>query len=102
MHATLPRRPRQRKRVARFCKLTHAADRSVLTLRVGKKTSRYVCGPILCQLGGKGVEVRKSDGSSYHVRLDGTDSTCDCLGFEAHGRCKHVDSLLALDRAGKL
>ena len=58
--------------------------------------------PIPSQMGGRGMILHKHDGTSYTVRLDGPDSTCDCKGFDSHGHCKHCESLLALQQRGKL
>jgi hypothetical protein len=42
------------------------------------------------------------DGRAYEVCLqDGADRCC-CLGFEAHGRCRHVSSLRDLVGRGEL
>jgi len=38
----------------------------------------------------------------YDVLLDGERSTCECQGFLRWGHCKHVESLLALIKCGKL
>jgi hypothetical protein len=51
---------------------------------------------------GKGLLLHKEDGASYAVCLSGPDSTCDCRGFDSHGHCKHVESLLALQQRGQL
>ena len=61
---------------------------------------------------GRGLLLHKPDGTSYAVGLSGTDSTCDCQGFERHGwhagpdgepvACKHVMALLAQQQRGKL
>ncbi len=32
-------------------------------------------------------------GDTYHVNASSPQDThCDCLGFERHGHCKHVDA----------
>src|SRR5262245_38597387 len=41
-------------------------------------------------------------GESYDVLLDGRQSSCECLGFQRHGHCKHVEGLQALVAAGQL
>jgi hypothetical protein len=40
--------------------------------------------------------------SVYDVCLDGEESSCECRGFLRHGHCRHLESLTALLRAGKL
>ena len=62
----------------------------------------YFLEPIPSQIGGRGLILHKHDGTSYAVCLSGPDSTCDCKGFVSHGHCKHCESLLALQKAGKL
>jgi hypothetical protein len=39
---------------------------------------------------------------SYLVDLNDTQPTCSCPGFSYHHRCKHLDALLCLQKAGKL
>ena len=51
---------------------------------------------------GRGFELTKADGTLYHVCLDGLASHCCCKGHSKHGHCKHVDSLAALEAAGRL
>jgi len=51
---------------------------------------------------GRGLLLHKHDCTSYAVCLSDPDSECDCKGFESHGHCKHVESLLALQQRGKL
>jgi hypothetical protein len=51
---------------------------------------------------GRGFELTKADGTVYAVNLDGLASCCDCKGHTQHGHCKHVDSLTALEAAGRL
>lgn len=51
--------------------------------------------------------VNLESNEAYNVALDvqqveEPSHTCDCRGFEGHGHCKHVDSLLALVRANKI
>src|SRR5262245_48262658 len=41
-------------------------------------------------------------GESYDVLLDGRHSTCECLGFQRWGHCKHIEGLQALVAAGQL
>ena len=43
-------------------------------------------------------------GNSYAVLLDSEEGhhSCECLGFLRWDRCKHVEGLIALRRAGKL
>ena len=53
-----------------------------------------------------GLGVEKIDtlngNRRYHVNLNGDASTCECKGFLRWGHCRHVESLLALQAAGRL
>lgn len=55
---------------------------------------------------GIGVEVQKLDDPAtvYHVNIDEMTAraTCDCMGHEAHGHCRHADALAALHSARRL
>ena len=99
---TATRQPRQRKKPQRFCKLTRDEDGvRTLTLRVGKKTDAYDLLEIAGDYG-RCFQLTKADGTSYHACLDGQASTCCCKGHSRYGRCKHLDSLAALEAAGRL
>ena len=100
--------PRQRKKAARFCRLTTThAGTVALVIRQQQgtqapQTDVYYLESIVSQMSSRGLLLHKHDGTSYAVNLSGTDSTCDCKGFDSHGHCKHVESLLALQQRGKL
>jgi hypothetical protein len=70
----------------------------------GTESAFYTFREIACEIGGRGFAVhRMGVGRLYHVRAGRPeDCSCECLGFLAHGRCKHVLGLLALMRRGKL
>src|SRR3954451_8859362 len=101
---------RQRKKPARFCKLMRTGPAVVLRIRqVYSKTREtldfYTLESVPSQIGGRGFLLVKEDGTSYHARLDGNDSTCDCPGQTQWGHktpCKHIGAMLALQVAGKL
>jgi len=98
--------PRQRKKPARFCKLTRQGADTVLVIRqvrprAGDTIDTYRLESIASDHG-KGLLLHKPDGTSYALLLSGPDSTCDCKGFDSHGHCKHCESLLALQQRGKL
>jgi hypothetical protein len=100
--ATAVRKPRQRRKQQRFCKVVRGENGvRTLTLRVGKQTDAYDLHEIKADYG-RGFELTKADGTVYHANLDGRASACDCKGHCKHGHCKHVDSLTALEAAGKL
>src|SRR5262249_60748654 len=80
--------------------------------RKGAVLDTYTAESFLSEMGGRGIELTKPDGTVYHVNLSGLDSTCSCPGFEKHGwhtdengeptACKHVMALLKLQQLGKL
>jgi hypothetical protein len=99
---TATRAPRQRKKPARFCNVVRDENGvRTLTLRIGKKADAYDLLEIATDYG-RGFQLTKADGTTYHVCLDGLCSACDCKGHTRHGRCKHRDSLAALKAAGRL
>src|SRR6266542_3775295 len=108
-NATQTKPSRQRRKPARFCKLTRQGEDVVLLIREhyprkGDVLDTYAAEVFPSQMGERGIELTKSDGTVYHVNLDGRASTCDCPGFENHGwhadangeptACKHVMALL--------
>ena len=107
---TAAQAPRQRKKPARFCRLTHTGGKAVLVIRqprprAGDVVDTYAVEVFPSHEGGRGVELTKHDGTRYHVHLDGGASHCECLGWLRWGHrapCRHVASLLALQRAGRL
>src|SRR5215471_19160788 len=105
-NATAKPAPRQRKKPARFCKLTRQGEDTVLVIRqvrpkAGEAIDAYTLEPIASDFG-RGLLLHKHDGTSYAVCLSGPDSTCDCKGHTSHGHCKHVESLLALQQRRRL
>lgn len=53
----------------------------------------YAFQQIPCDIGGMAFEVKKVDMSgSYYVRM-GAESTCECMGFLRHGKCRHITGL---------
>src|SRR5262245_22568620 len=97
---------RQRRKPARFAKLTRYGETVVLTIRQQFSSKReqldaYTLESIASDIG-RWLLLHKADGTSYAVCLSGPDSTCDCKGFTSHGHCKHVESLLALQQRRRL
>lgn len=69
-----------------------------------KTTAYYTFQEVPCDIGGRGFAVHRLGlGQLYHVRI-GTDEecSCECLGFLAHSRCKHIEGLLTLARNGMI
>jgi SWIM zinc finger len=114
---TTAKPPRQRKNPERFVNLCPVGDIAVLVLREshpkGDQIDTYTLEFFPSEIGGRGFELTKPDGTRYHVNLIGKASTCTCPGFEHHGwhidratgelvACKHIMSLLGLEQAGRL
>jgi len=107
MEATASAKPRQRKPIPREMNLLNApaAQRwGAMLLTVGKERRGYLFREITCDIGGRAFEVVKvgTDETTYHVRLDGQQSTCECLGFLKHSHCKHLAAIAKLLDLGKL
>src|SRR3954447_1072190 len=101
---TQTRKPTQRKKADRACRLAQTDGGPALVIRQthptqGVSVDCYFLQSIASEIGGKGVELTKHDGTRYTVRLDGKASTCECKGFCRWSHCKHVESLLALQVA---
>ncbi|MGH7169719.1 MAG: hypothetical protein ACRELF_13040 [Gemmataceae bacterium] len=78
----------------------------LLFITEGRKVSSYFLEPLDTP---NAYQLTKNDGTVYNVLLAGSDSLCDCKGFEHRGMqtkdgkgCKHVASLTALQQLGKL
>ena len=73
-------------------------DAGLLAITAKGKTSFYVFREIPCAIGGRGfVMHRLGLANVYHVRVGApNECSCECLGFFRHGKCKHVQGLLAL------
>lgn len=74
-----------------------------IEIKVKGHASCYVCQEIPAYAG-RGFQLEKIGSEEvYHVlAANGQDGRCDCIGHEAHGRCKHLDGLRALIGAGKI
>jgi hypothetical protein len=91
----------ERKTPTRTIKLVRPPDDrgiGVLAMTVGGTTTHYTFREIRCDIGGRGFAIhRMGVGTRYDVRIGApADTSCECLGFLAHGRCKHVAGLRAL------
>ncbi len=95
--------PRHRQAI-RLIRAPGADGVGVFCIRAGKHSTLYAFREIPCAIGGRGFAVHRLGlGELYHVRVGrSADCSCECLGFLAHGRCRHVDGLLALIRHGKV
>ncbi len=70
----------------------------VFSITKDRRTQFYVFKEIPCAIGGRGFAVHRLGlASLYHVRVGmPRECSCECLGFLAHGRCKHLQGLAAL------
>ena len=58
----------------------------------------YTFKEIPCAIGGRGFAVHRLGlGELYHVRVGSPhECSCECLGFLAHGNCKHIQAIRTL------
>jgi hypothetical protein len=81
------------------------AARGILRIVKGAKVDLYWVGEIDCDFG-RGFAVEKWAGVEvYHVHLDATGDSCDCLGHIRWGHktvCKHVAGIKACIQAGRI
>jgi len=70
----------------------------VMGLTDRKGESLYAFREIPCDIGGRGFLVHRIGLEQlYHVRIHGDkESTCECMGYLSHGRCRHIFALQAL------
>jgi hypothetical protein len=75
-----------------------------ILIRVGKVEREYTVAEFPCGIEGRGFRCERFGAQAYDVLLakNGQDDRCDCLGFEAHGNCKHRDGLKTLLERGLL
>ncbi len=90
----------------RTAKLMQLGNVQVLALTTGKDTVFYRLETLLAGAG-RGFRLVKAErgdgpGEEYDVHLDGQFSSCECKGFLRWNHCKHVESLTALVKCGKL
>ena len=74
------------------------AGPGVFSISKGDKSIHYAFREIPCEIGGRGFALHRLGlGEMYHVRIGKpAECQCDCLGFLAHGRCKHIQGLRQL------
>jgi hypothetical protein len=98
-----------RNAVKRFVRLIHgktANGPALILIATERKTARYHVEPIANDLSdGKAFLIKEATeplSDVYACIATGDAVTCDCLGHQQHGTCKHVDALAALVAAGKI
>ena len=76
----------------------------VVCITMPRETANYTFVEIPCEIGGRGFAVHRLGlGNLYHVRIGQLENcSCECKGFLHRSRCRHVEGLKALDKAGQL
>jgi hypothetical protein len=89
--------PKGSPRVIRLVRPPDSLGVGVFTITEKTNTQFYVFKEIPCVIGGRGFAVHRLGlANLYHVRIDALNSSCECLGFLRHGKCKHIQGLAAL------
>jgi hypothetical protein len=98
-----------RRKPARFIRLAEPfgpdGKNALAIIRIGHNEEAYRLSRVPSDYG-RGFLLEKqgagAEESTYHVNLNGQQSTCECRGFLGYKHCKHLEGLAALDKAGKL
>jgi hypothetical protein len=71
---------------------------SIFCLSSRGQQTFYAAKEIPCAIGGRGFALHRLGlGPLYFVRVgEPEECSCECLGFLAHGNCKHIQGLLTL------
>jgi hypothetical protein len=79
-----------------------ASGVGVVCLTSRKKEAFYAFNEIPCAIGGRGFAMHRLGlGEMYYVRVGKPeDCSCECLGFLAHGNCKHIQGIITLLEQG--
>jgi len=90
--------------VFRLVRPPDASGVGVIAVTAGKEEAFYTVREIPCAIGGRGFAVHRTGlGLLYHVRVgEPEECSCECLGFLAHGGCRHILALQALIGEGAL
>jgi hypothetical protein len=75
-----------------------AADGTALVIRQQQGKQAIQTDTYFLTRTAEGWTLSKHDGTKYEVR----GNTCNCPGHRHYHHCKHVESLAALQQAGKL
>ena len=89
--STKPARKQRRKKQRRFS-ITFTIE------GMPYKVSPLACDPSIGMTAFR-FSKQGGDGAIYDLHLDAFGVRCQCIGFEAHGHCKHMETVQA---AGKL
>jgi hypothetical protein len=104
---TTATKPRKRVKPERRATLgTMTNGKMVLWITQDGETRGYLLTPLASDFGTAYQLLKADNGDSqtekYDVLLNGREISCTCPGHTYRHKCKHVDALLALVRAGKL
>lgn len=93
----------RKKRTIRLIRSPRIDGLGIFCVTDGHSAVNYVFREIPCDIGGRGFVVHRLGlGQLYHVRIGKPEEcSCECLGYLAHGRCKHIQGLLTLTRRRK-
>ena len=97
--------PNSPRRTVTVVKKSQLGLPGVLKITARKRSTLYLYREIDCETGGRGWEVwRLTAAEVYNCRtgMKASEVSCDCIGFEARGACRHVLALMALQCQGKL
>jgi hypothetical protein len=95
---------RASERLIRLVRAPDAAGAGVFCVSSRSGQAFYAFQEIPCAIGGRGFAVHRLGlGDLYHVRVGKVaDCSCECLGFLAHGNCKHIQGIKVLIEAGAI
>ena len=76
----------------------------VCSISSGKNAAFYAFHEITSDIGGRGFAMHRLGlGELYYIRIgQPNECSCECMGFLAHGTCKHLLGLSALVERGML
>lgn len=96
--------PKHPPRVIRLARRPDQFGVGVFEITQKGQSRFYVFKEIRCDIGGRGFAVHRIGlADLYHVRIGtNVESSCECMGFLRHGKCKHVQGLSALIGHGAL
>lgn len=95
----------QDKRTCKIIRLWAPDKIGVFSVTLGRSASYYRFREFRCEIGGRAWEVWKLGAiEAFYVRtsLDPAECGCDCIGFEARRRCRHLSVMLKMLKEGLL
>lgn len=95
---------REKGRSIRLLRAPSADEPGIFCITSRKKVAHYIFREVPCEIGGRGFAVHRLGlGNLYYVRVGAPeDRSCECMGYLAHGQCKHVLGLTILVEQGLL